>query len=127
MARSKSNRGCQRGTPKFERDYLLSMGYVKESMVVEAPPPSLGVSWEAVGRTHAACEWLHNIAVECEQRGNKNTPPGLSAWIQNLGILCYLDLVKGGIAPGLGDGGMGAVAPMSAQRSGAGAPGDGMN
>jgi hypothetical protein len=77
MAKTKFTPRVQRGTPEFERDYLLHMGYVRECVgrASEHLPP--GVRLETAARTHAACDWLYDIALECDGvRHSANIAPG---------------------------------------------------
>lgn len=55
------------------------------------------VSRESLEETREACAWLHDIAVESEAMGYG--PPGLSDWIERLGMHCAAELQRRGLFP----------------------------
>lgn len=105
-----SRKAPSRGTPAFERDYLLRMGYVREASQSQVVLPS-GLSVEAVARTHAACSWLYDLIEHAQERGQKH-PEGFRDWLKGVGIKTFQILLEAGIVPPEDLGGMGAVAPM---------------
>jgi hypothetical protein len=55
------------------------------------------VSRESLEETRGACAWLHDIALESEAMGY--APPGLSDWIERLGMHCTAELQRRGLFP----------------------------
>lgn len=127
MAKSKftpfAQRAPKRGTPEFERQYLLRMGYVRTpgeaagaTKALSVGLPLDGVPLDDLEATRVACVWLHPIFEKAEALGNVQV--GVAASLERLGMHCHASLVVTEHPEAFGKGGMGAVAPMDTKVSG---------